>query len=286
MGQGMNEHSAASLFRLACRYDVLAFKPGNVSIARAGHGMSAQDFLVSAALAAPCLVRQERPLGRRIRDAAEATAAGVGCNTNLGILLLSAPLLAASAAKPAGTPLAARLAGILRDTTLDDAVEVYAAIRVAQPAGLGAAPAEDVHGTPSRTLRDVMALAADRDEVAAQYANDFEAVFRIGLPALQASLQSGAWLSRAVTDCHLALLSTLEDSHIARKWGRGAAAGVRAEARAVTAALKACDTRKARWQLLSAFDKTLKGRGLNPGTSADLTVASLLALLLFSAPAP
>ncbi|MEN9728143.1 MAG: ATP:dephospho-CoA triphosphoribosyl transferase, partial [Pseudomonadota bacterium] len=61
---------------------------------------------------------------------------------------------------------------------------------------------------------------------------------------------------------------------------------VQAEARAVTSDLKACDTRRARWQVLSTFDRTLKSRGLNPGTSADLTVASLLALLLESAPAP
>jgi triphosphoribosyl-dephospho-CoA synthase len=286
MDEVTNGHDAAALFRLACRYDVLAFKPGNVSIARAGHGMSARDFLASAALAAPCLIRPGRPLGRRIRDAVEATAAGVGCNTNLGILLLSAPLLAASAVGSTGASLATRLEETLRDTSIEDAVEVYAAIRLAQPAGLGSAPAEDVQDVPSRTLREVMALAADRDEVAAQYAHGYQTVFGIGLPALQGALQSGAFLSRAVTDCYLRLLASLEDSHIARKWGRTIAAGVKAEARAVTSALKACDTQKARWQVLSAFDKTLKGRGLNPGTTADLTVASLLALLLDSAPKP
>lgn len=286
MDEVANGHDAATLFRLACRYDVLAFKPGNVSIARAGHGMSAREFLASAALAAPCLVRQDLPLGRRIRGAVEATLAGVGCNTNLGILLLSAPLLAASAARPAGTSLADRLDEILHHTTIEDAAEVYAAIRVAQPAGLGSAPAEDVRQVPSRTLREVMVLAAGWDEVAAEYAHGYRTVFGVGLPALRASLQAGAWLSRAVTDCYLGLLASLEDSHIARKWGRALAAAVKAEARSVTSALKACETQKQRWMLLSAFDKTLKGRGLNPGTTADLTVASLLALLLDSAPNP
>ncbi|MEN9725769.1 MAG: hypothetical protein RL434_135, partial [Pseudomonadota bacterium] len=229
---------AAALFRLACRYDVLAFKPGNVSIARAGHGMRARDFLASAALAAPLLVDHGRPLGQRIREAAEATASGVGCNTNLGILLLSAPLLAAGRTGSAAQGLAEPLQTVLHATTVEDAAEVYAAIRVAKPAGLGAAPAQDVHRMPTLSLREVMALAAERDQVAAQYANGYQAVLALGLPLLRASLQAGNLLSRAVTDCYLGLLSALEDSHIARKRGRATALAVQAEARAVTSDLK------------------------------------------------
>jgi 5,6,7,8-tetrahydromethanopterin hydro-lyase len=67
-------------------------------------------------------------------------------------------------------------------------------------------------------------------------------------------------------------LRRFADSHLARKFGARVAAAVRREARALPNARTA----------LLRFDRALKHRGLNPGTTADLVVASLLAWRLVS----
>ncbi|MGH2822360.1 MAG: triphosphoribosyl-dephospho-CoA synthase, partial [Thermoleophilaceae bacterium] len=78
----------ASLVREAvlasCRLDVLAFKPGNVSLPSPGHGMTATDFLTSTEAVAPILSATGLSLGRRVLMSVEATRRAVGCNTNLG----------------------------------------------------------------------------------------------------------------------------------------------------------------------------------------------------------
>jgi triphosphoribosyl-dephospho-CoA synthase len=276
-------------FREACRYDVLAFKPGNVSLSSPGHGMEAADFLRSAAAATPCLMGPAGRVGRDILHAMRATHKAVGCNTNLGILLLAAPLLTAAPVL-FDTPrspqdglahrLRASLRGVLAATTQEDSADVFAAIRLANPGGLGSAPDEDVRGTPRLALQEVMRLAAHRDRIAAQYITGYRDVFALGLSCLERRTAAGAPLADAVTDCYLAFLSQRIDSHVLRKWGRSMASRVRVEASAVTAALKACENPTRRMALLSTLDRALKRESLNPGTSADLTVASLLAFLL------
>ena len=75
--------------------------------------------------------------------------------------------------------------------------------------------------------------------------------------------------------CDMAFLTTLPDSHVARKHGLPAALALRDEAAALEARLAGSDQGARRGALL-AFDASLKARGINPGTSADLTVACLL----------
>ena len=62
-------------------------------------------------------------------------------------------------------------------TTVEDAREVYAAIRLANPGGLNDAAEQDVRDEPTVTLHEAMALAKDRDSVARQYADNFSDVF-------------------------------------------------------------------------------------------------------------
>ena len=91
--------TVAELFRLSCRAELEALKPGNVHIHAEGHGMTVADFLRSADAAAPCIAAAGAPVGTRILRAIEATRTAVGQNTNLGIVLLCAPIAAASATR-------------------------------------------------------------------------------------------------------------------------------------------------------------------------------------------
>jgi len=260
----------------ACRLELRALKPGNVHVASEGHGMTVTQFEISALASGAPLAAPGKPVGERIRDAVAATHAAVGCNTNLGIVLLAAPLMAAAERAGAGglrPALAATLAGL----TIADAAAAYDAIRLARPAGLGHAGAQDVAAAPTVDLRQAMALAADRDRIARQYASDYDDVFAIGARRLRSVQRAGDTAEWAATCAYMDFLAAFPDSHILRKHGADSAERVRGDAAALAARLDGTPHDGMVAQL-AAFDASLKSRGLNPGSSADLTVASLLAL--------
>jgi triphosphoribosyl-dephospho-CoA synthase len=263
----------AQAFLRACRLELQALKPGNVHVYADGHSMTVNDFLRAAEAAAPCLCSSGAPVGWRIRTAIEASWEAAPMNTNLGIVLLAAPLIAA--AEHGTGDLRAGLRAILESLTVEDASEAFAAILRANPAGLGRAPEQDVTAPPTMTLLEAMRLAEDVDLVARQYATAYEDVFAIGVARLQAAIGAERRREWQTTLVFLDFLSTFPDSHIARKYGPDTAELVRLEAESLRRSLPA-KSREA-FPALLAFDRDLKQRRLNPGTSADLTVASLLA---------
>lgn len=269
----------AAAGQLACLLEVSAPKPGNVSPERHFHDTRYEDFLASAVAIGPALANAGTlPLGVTVRSAVDATLRWTRSNTNLGIVLLLAPL--ARAALGSGGTLRKRLSGVLAATTVGDAAEVYAAIRHAHPGGLGESAAEDVSVAPTVTLRDAMALAAGRDAIAREYVTDFALTFEIGVPALRAARREGlAWTDAAV-DAFLALLDAAADTHIARKLGPEEAARISGRARAIRAAggSRSPEGRA----MLTALDAELRDprNRRNPGTTADLTCAALFVVII------
>ena len=270
----------AAAAQLACLLEASAPKPGNVSPFASFRDATYEDFLASAAAIGPALAAAaERSLGATIRTAIEATARWAPSNTNLGLVLLLAPL-ARAALRPGDQPLRAQLAATLAATTVADARDAYVAIRSVAPGGLGRASEQDVAGTPTATLRDAMALARDRDAIAREYATDFETTFEIGAPGLRRALFDGLVWREAVVEVYLALLATSPDTHIARKLGTDAAVTVQRRARAVLTAggVRTMAGRDA----TAALDRELRDEAntLNPGATADLTGAAIYVVLL------
>jgi triphosphoribosyl-dephospho-CoA synthase len=176
----------AAAFRWACHAELDAPKPGNVHVFAPGHRMTAAEFVASADAAAAPLSAEGTRVGARIWGAVEATFAAVGTNTNLGIILLCAPLSAA--AEAAGTSdLRAPLVKVLRSLDTKDADLAFRAIVQAAPAGLGHSPRYDVFEPATVSLLQAMKEASDRDRVARQYATCFADVFDLGLPLLEAA---------------------------------------------------------------------------------------------------
>ncbi|WP_247892213.1 triphosphoribosyl-dephospho-CoA synthase [Azospirillum sp. Sh1] len=271
----------------ACRLELMALKPGNVHIHAEGHGMSVPQFLDSAAAIAPILATPGRRVGEAILHAVEATRTVAGCNTNLGIVLLLAPLAAAALCRDKGEPLRMRLARVLDTLSVIDAADAFAAIRLALPAGLGETPQHDVAEAPRVDLRAAMAAAADRDLIARQYATAFADVFTFGVARGRSALRRGAGAAEAASAIHLGFMALHPDTHIARKHGAAVAERVRDQAfrlerrLVVNPAFGGHSGHQAgAARRLLAFDRALKRRGLNPGTSADLTVACLFVLRL------
>jgi triphosphoribosyl-dephospho-CoA synthase len=276
--------SLASLVRdavaAACIAELEALKPGNVHVHADGHGMTVADFRKSAQVTADVLGTPGLSVGERILRAAQMTSQTVGCNTNLGILLLCAPLAEAAHQGHFGPGLRAGLKGVLAALDVADARLAYRAIRLANPAGLGVSGRHDVADEPKVTLLEAMREAQARDRIAAQYANDFADVFGLGLTRLGAALRRWNRPEWAATAVYLGFLSHFPDSHIVRGFGVEAAERVRRRAAELDRQFRESDDPAAMVDGLMEFDAELKAREQNPGTSADLTVASLLAARL------
>jgi triphosphoribosyl-dephospho-CoA synthase len=261
--------------QLACVWEATARKPGNVHRYRDFADATYLDFVLSAAAVAPVLAGAAgRPLGATVLDCVRATRAVVATNTNLGIVLLLAPL----AAVPADVGPRAGVEAVLAASTVEDARLVYQAIRLAAPGGLGRAAEQDVRDEPTQTLRQVMALAADRDLVARQYAGGFREVWE-GAAALLAGLEATGSLEGAIVHAQLETMARHPDTLIARKcgWDEAREAGARAGrvlALGWPGAPAGCAA-------LAELDGWLRAGGhrRNPGATADLLTAALFVLL-------
>lgn len=278
----------AEAFRAACRDELDAPKPGNVHVYAPGHRMTVAQFEASAVAAAGPLCAPGARVGVRIRGAVEATLGSVGANTNLGIVLLCAPLAAAAdrtlSAIDRGNrrDLRDMLIGVLDSLDVADAADAFAAIVLAAPAGLGHAAQHDVFAPPQVTLKQAMAEAAGRDRVARQYVTGFADVFDLGMPLHVAAAARWSDPKVATLAVYLGFLSRFPDSHILRKHGAEAAAEVNRTAQKFDALLGLTEDPASLLDQLLAWDENLKARGLNPGTTADLTVATLFGIRLQS----
>ena len=269
----------AAAYVEACLAELEALKPGNVHRFAPGHGISLADFVRSAEASSISIAARGARVGVRIRDAVAATLAAVGQNTNLGIILLCAPL--AAAIETADRGLRPALAGVLDSLDQTDAADVFSAIAAANPGGLGRAR-HDVNAPATVTLREAMAEAADRDRIARQYVTAYEDIFSFGLPALATARQrriEPRWTTVAV---YLAFLAAIPDTHISRKFGAATAEAVRLQAADWRDAFTTTSEPEGMTEGLLKWDELLKSRGINPGTSADLTVATLFASTLSS----
>jgi triphosphoribosyl-dephospho-CoA synthase len=265
---------------LACLLEASAEKPGNVTPTHAFYDMSYEDFLRGAVTLGPEMARAgERSVGATIVAAIAARSRWTRANTNLGIVLLFAPL--ARAALTGNGNLRDSLSAVLRRLTVDDACAAYAAIRLASPGGLEAEVEHDVRAEPTVTLRQAMASAAHRDSIAAEYGSDYAITFERGLPILKSVLARDVRTDQAVVQTYLELLAAVPDTLIARKRGLDTAQAVSEEAAQVVDAggVFSEEGRRA----VARFDIYLRSQAdnsLNPGTTADLIAATLFVALL------
>ena len=169
---------------------------------------------------------------------------------------------------------------VLDASTVDDARDVYAAIRLAAPGGLGRVEQQDVADEPTLTLVEAMRLAADRDLIAREYTTAFELTFQSGVPALERARGDALSWDDAVVETFLSLLAAAPDTHIARRGGAALAAEVSRRARTTLAAggVRSAAGRCA----IDDMDRGLRDarNTANPGTAADLTAAAIFVVLL------
>ena len=267
--------------RHACELDVKAQKPGNVSMDSPAFGMTAADFFASAAAISEPITDPKLTVGERIYRAVEATQRVVNCNTNLGIVLLLAPIICAQElAARDGTSLEPSLFAVLTHLTQADADWTYRAIRLAKPGGMGTSAKHDIAAPPTVTLLQAMQEAMDRDQIARLYVTGYARLFQRNIAVWRKSLARWSSQEWAMTALFVNLLGEENDSLIIRKFGKDIARRVSANAKLHAQAIDAAHDFNPVLARLSAWDAELKQAGINPGTTADLCVTSVFVAAL------
>ncbi len=270
-----SEFSIGQCANLACLWEVVIPKPGNVHRGADFEDATFADFVTAAVVLGPILETAiERPVGHTVLDCVKAVRRVTPTNTHLGTILLLAPLASA----PRDRALCAGIPIVLGGLSIDDSRRVYEAIRTAEPGGLGRVDKMDIADEPPEDLLVAMEAAAGHDLIARQYVDKFAQVF-VAAEWLRDGIESGWNLTDAVVHCHVRLMCDFPDSLIARKCGQETA--LESSARAATA-LDAGSPGEENYEMAVAdLDFWLRSDGhrRNPGTTADMIAAALFVQL-------
>ena len=294
---------------LAILLEASAHKPGNVSLVTNFENTRFEHFLASAVAATPSFelaaergtavaegksTLTEIGLGQLIRNcAAEIDAWQHGGNTLLGTIILLLPIAAAAGMTPVGKDFDIRrlrkaLKLIVESTTAADAVNLYEAIKIANPGGLGGAPDLDINDPSSETrilrenvsLFQVFKIAEKYDTICSEWINNYSVTFDMAYPSLAKKLENRNDLNQAIIHTFLEVLANVPDTFIARKVGIERSRKVSASAQKVLdlGGLKTASGTR----ILHRFDGQLRRSNnlLNPGTTADIVSAALSLCIL------
>ena len=276
----LTQQQLIKAYEYACEIELRAFKPGNVSIYADGHDMTVDDFRLSAGLSSEPISNRNYSLGERIYYAVKATREAVGCNTNLGIILLCAPLLLAAESAKSTKELRDKLVGVLANTSIEDAEWVFRAIALAAPGGIGKSEQQDVAEKPDVTLTKAMQIASDRDRIALQFISNYKDVFDFLVLRYNWAFNRWGDAEWSAVAVYAAMLAKYPDSHIERKYGDLYTKMVMDKMALVDDKLSNTDRPEQLMNYLRKVDDEFKFAGINPGTAADFTVVTVLAIQL------
>jgi triphosphoribosyl-dephospho-CoA synthase len=288
---------------LAILLEASAHKPGNVSVVTNFENTRYEHFLASAVATRPSLeyaaergiAVHERKIpaadvgvGQIIKDCvADIDLWQHGGNTLLGTVILLTPIAVAAGMTPSQDDLETNLRKntktVIQSTTPEDAANVYEAMKIAKPSGLGKAPKLDINDPESTkriveekiTLFQVFQIAEEYDTICSEWVNNYPITFDLAYPFLTELIEKRDDLNQAIIHTFLKVLAACPDTFIARKTSLETAKEVSSEAGEILS-LGGLETNEGR-QRLTEFDAKLRRSGnlLNPGTTADIVAAAL-----------
>ena len=266
----------ALLYWSACVRDLTALKPGNVHCYADGHGLTTEHFLASAYASASTIAHPALGLGQRIIQSVRATQEAVATNTNLGIILLCAPIVHGYRnISQAG--LRQSIQNVITESGVEDAELILNAIRIASPSGLGESAEHDVFEHAAADIQTIMKFSESRDLISRQYSNGFLDIFETGFAVIEEVQAKKFGRNEIATAVYLTYLSRFHDSHVLRQHGSNVAEEIKSVGEKLYAHCNRANSISDMHDELMYYDTEWKRRHINPGTSADLTVATLFA---------
>lgn len=283
-------------------------KPGNVHRTQDFKETRYEHFLVSSAIISPLLREvayrghcaqknqlglNDLKLGAQILNGVKANCEWQkGGNTNLGILLLFIPLACAAGmmieqTSPSISRLRSNLGLIIQNSVSDDTINLFKAIQLANPGGLGQVDKFDVGQTQPSTLKnerinlyEIFRMSSDRDNIAKEWITEFQITFEVGYPFFKKVFLETEDINIAVVHCFLKILATYPDTLICRKHGTALAERVSHEAKEILEKGGLLTNKELLWNFDQELRKQYEHVKINPGTSADLTAGAIMVALL------
>jgi triphosphoribosyl-dephospho-CoA synthase len=264
-------------FEYACKLDVMSIKPGNVFLNSPGYGMTHKDFLQSSMACSDIMCEKNINFGVKILESIKASMDVVGCNTNLGIVLLCTPIIEAIYMDKDHNFLPNNLKKVINNITIQDTKLVYKAINIANAGGMDSKDKFDLKKSDNNdfTLLEAMKYASSYDYIASEYSNYFHNIINTISVNWRNYFNLMKNSEYATTATYLKLISENPDSLISRKHGVKASIKVSDRLKPIASEYCASKTPNALNNQLLLVDSELKMQGLNPGTTADVVVASI-----------
>lgn len=290
----MDSKTIAKIAQIASCLEVSGFpKPGNVHRTRDYDDMVFEDFLISGIVIGDTIKEladnvnkqdlASANLGKYILEAVRETDNWIANNTNLGIVMLLVPISAAVVISNDFNEIRKNVVELMASTTVEDAINLYHAINIADAGGMGEQDEYDVASENAikelkdnnQTMYDVLKISSPWDRLAQELTTDLPVCFDIGYKEYS-KLKNETSLNMSAVLTFLKILSTTPDTLISRKYGDEKAQDISKKALGLLD-FKEDDNFN---DLIEEFDDYLFENKLNPGTTADLTAASIMLSLL------
>ena len=265
----------------ACKKDIEVLKPGNVSLKSPHHDTSAHDYIESSIYSSHHLFNINYSLGERVFNSVKATKKIVKTNTNLGIILLCAPIIH-SLINYDNVSIRDSLETSINQSNGDDTLLISESINLAKPGGLGKSMKYDTKSLPKINLMKIMQYSSKYDRISYQYAHKFTDIFDFIVPCIKFHRKYSRSYEHSLALTFLEILSKIPDSHISRKFGDKISKKTSNEANDLLKILDKDDSWDLASKHLKSLDYEYKKKGINPGTTADLLVAGLMVYKIFS----
>ena len=275
-----NLDNLQNAYLFACRKDIELIKPGNVNIKSPHSDTNAEDYLESSLLSSKELFKPDYSLGERILNSIKITRSKIKTNTNLGIILLCAPIIHACIYFNNLT-MREGIKKTLSSSTVKDTQDLCMAINISAPGGLGTREIYDTASKPTVNILEIMNHSASYDRISYQYSHDYSDIFDFIIPRLVFLNKKHNSLDISLSLMFMEILAKIPDSHISRKFDDKIAKKTSNNASDL---LKILDREYSPDYLadrLNNLDYEYKKKGINPGTTADLLVASLMIFNIF-----
>ena len=263
------------IYLYACSKDVEVIKPGNVNIDYSHIDTSAYDFLRSAHDSCRSLFKKNFTLGERIYHSVIDSRKNTDVNTNLGIIILTAPIVHSLIHSTKNT-FRSSLKDVIKKSRLSDTELLCKAINFVNPGGLGEKDDMNTHSLPRVTLGEIMDKSAYYDRLSYQYSTGYSDILDFVVPRIvehKKNIENTDFLLSLV---FLEILCEIPDTHISRKFNEKIAKKTSNEACDLIKIINTERSRKKAISRICQLDYEYKNKGINPGTTADLLLSGVM----------
>ena len=283
----MNPYDIMKASQIACCLEVSSFKPGNVHRNREYDDIKYHHFLSSGIAFGNIIYeasQDNKDIGKYIKLAVIESKKWSPTNANLGIIMLHIPIGMSSGKIDEFNEnvLKKEIISTTKNTTVNDAINVYDAIEIAMPNINPPKEGPDAQKNDAKqelieknlTLYDVFKISSTWDSISKEWAEGFNISFK-GYKLLNEYYDEYNNINLATTKTFLSILSEHPDTLIARKKDLDTSKMVSEMAKDIL-------DNGFKKEDIEEFDKFLskEGNKLNPGTTADLVASSLMIFLL------